>query len=136
MDLLQSMAALVFFLLVYHSDVTSGLTWVRLPVSYTAMKGDVVVSFDLSNSTQSNSVVHIESIETGSRLAELPIPMGLVSGAVIFPCGVIVHGGPHKAVLTNGGKVSNSIWLEHIRSQSYKYMTVLFQLRMKLCFIS
>ena len=101
---LQSVAVL-FFLLVYHCDVITSSTWVRLPVSYTAMKGDIVVSFDLSNSTQSNSVVHIESIETGSRVAELPIPMGLVSGSVIFPCGVVVHGGPHKAVLTNGGKV-------------------------------
>ena len=80
--------------------------WVRLPASYTAMKGDIVVSFDMSNSSLSNSVVHVESVETGNRLSELPIPIGLTSGAVIFPCGVVVHGGPHKAVLTKGGKVN------------------------------
>lgn len=79
--------------------------WVRLPATYTAMKGDVVVSFDLANSSVANYVVNIEWIETGSKLAELPIPIGLTSGAVIFPCGVVVQGGPHKALLTRDGKV-------------------------------
>jgi hypothetical protein len=29
------------------------------------MKGDVVVSFDLTNSSKTNSVVHVEAVETG-----------------------------------------------------------------------
>ncbi len=32
------------------SDREAG--WVRLPLTYTAMKGDIVVSFDLMNSSQ------------------------------------------------------------------------------------
>ena len=108
------------FLLLYLALPISGQAWVRLPASYTAMKGDIVVSFDLSNSSHSNSVVHVEAVETGNRLSELPIPIGLTSGAVIFPCGVIVHGGPHRAVLTKGGKV-RAIFIKWELFWSYKY---------------
>ena len=96
---------LTFLTVVVSLPKAKSQAWVRLPDSYTAMKGDFVVFFDLSNSTTSNYVVHVESVETGIRLSELPIPIGLTSGAVIFPCGVVVHGGPHKALLTRGGKV-------------------------------
>ena len=89
----------------FNLPTAFGQAWVRLPATYTAMKGDIVVSFDLANSSVANYVVHIVWTETGSRLAELPIPIGLTSGAVIFSCGVVVQGGPHKALLTRTGKV-------------------------------
>ncbi len=43
------------------------------------------------------------------RLASLPVPLGLRSGAVVFSCSTVRRAGPHRAYLTvNGERAAHS----------------------------
>ena len=92
--------------------VVASLSSVTMPDSYTAMKGNIVVGYNLdANSTSFkgfNAMVHIEYLQglhsESLYLSSLPIPMGVTSGSVVFQCGLIVRAGPHRAVLTIDGE--------------------------------
>ena len=98
-------------------------TFVRLPHTYTAMKGDIPVTFRLGGVVNftSTAMVHLTYLPSDSFLlrsqhpapvrsnmdavpvASLAVPMGVRDGTVIFPCGTVVQAGPHVARLTVDG---------------------------------
>ena len=92
---------------------------VDVPAHYTAMEGDLEVSFELlmPNAFSHNAIVGLEYLAgdsflpTGSRrqtspkkLASLPVPLGLREGTVVFQCGTVKHAGPHRAFVTVNGE--------------------------------
>ena len=92
---------------------------VDVPAHYTAMEGDLEVSFELlmPNAFSHNAIVGLEYLAgdsilpSGSRhltrprkLASLPVPLGLREGTVVFQCGTVKHAGPHRAFVTVNGE--------------------------------
>ena len=93
---------------------------VDVPAHYTAMEGDLEVSFELlmPNAFSHNAIVGLEYLAgdsilpaEGSRraaspkkLASLPVPLGLREGTVVFQCGTVKHAGPHRAFVTVNGE--------------------------------
>ena len=92
---------------------------VDVPARYTAMEGDLEVSFELlmPNAFSHNAIVGLEYLAgdsilpSGSRhltrprkLASLPVPLGLREGTVVFQCGTVKHAGPHRAFVTVNGE--------------------------------
>jgi len=66
MKLLCWLMGCLVSLYVANGDLEREPGWVRLPLSYTAMKGDIVVSFDLMNSSQA-SVLNFHFFVTFKR---------------------------------------------------------------------
>lgn len=100
---------------------------VRLPARYTAMEGDIEVSFTLDrpNAFEYNAIVHLEYLEgdaavaaadhlsSARKLTSLPVPLGLQRGTVVFVCGTLKRAGPHRAYLTvNGERIAESAVLQ------------------------
>ena len=109
-------------------------SYVKLPARYTAMKGDIPVSFHINKQVIQNlslgsldsqvygsgqslfAMVHLWYLEGDSYLfstwssmnakpvASLAVPLGVTDGTVVFPCGAVVRAGPHAARLTVNGK--------------------------------
>ena len=117
---------LAIFGLVNGTLATS--TFVRLPRTYTAMKGDIPVTFRIVNfvNLTSTVMVHLSYLPSDSYLqllrrrssdgrrrsnmeavtvASLAVPLGVRDGTVVFPCGSVVRAGPHAAKITIDGNV-------------------------------
>ena len=92
---------------------------VDVPARYTAMEGDLEVSFELlmPNAFSHNAIVGLEYLAGDSilpsdsrhltrprKLASLPVPLGLREGTVVFQCGTVKHAGPHRAFVTVNGE--------------------------------
>ena len=92
---------------------------VDVPAHYTAMEGDLEVSFELlmPNAFSHNAIVGLEYLAgdsvlpagsrrqtTPKKLASLPVPLGLREGTVVFQCGTVKHAGPHRAFVTVNGE--------------------------------
>ena len=125
---------LIQLLVVLGLSVAGLGSYVKLPARYTAMKGDIPVSFHINKQVIQNlslgsldsqvygsgqslfAMVHLWYLEGDSYLfstwssmnakpvASLAVPLGVTDGTVVFPCGAVVRAGPHAARLTVNGK--------------------------------
>ena len=100
-------ALLALWPLLAHCDLSK----VKVPRTYTAMKGDIPITIHLNETVIGKPMVQLWYLPVSQwspkdqwiPVASLAVPQGITDGTVVFPCGAVVRAGPHVAILSMGG---------------------------------